>query len=93
MTRWRPVLGWAAAAIAAPGLLLLAGWWQVDGPGATRPVDPRPVPLSQTDFDPIDPEGRAVGPQTLPGRPTLLFLGFTCCPGVCPTPWRISRTG
>lgn len=32
-----------------------------------------------------DHEGRAVGPQNLIGRPSMVFFGFTWCPDVCPT--------
>ncbi|GAB5377824.1 MAG: hypothetical protein AcusKO_42860 [Acuticoccus sp.] len=32
-----------------------------------------------------DHEGRSVGPETLSGKPTMVFFGFTFCPDVCPT--------
>lgn len=30
-------------------------------------------------------DGEDVGPDTLVGRPSLVFFGFTYCPDVCPT--------
>lgn len=85
MIRRRPALAWVAAAAAALAVALFAGWWQVDGPGARRPNDLRPLPLSAMQFSLTDDNGRAAGPHTLIGRPTMLFLGFTYCPDVCPT--------
>ncbi|CTQ34496.1 SCO family protein [Jannaschia rubra] len=84
--RRRTILGTGAGGVAALGLTLLAGWWQVDGPGAPDAAgDPLPLPLTAMAFDLVDHEGRPVGPETLVGRPTLLFFGFTWCPDVCPT--------
>jgi len=37
------------------------------------------------DFRLTDHEGNEVGPDTLIGRPTMVFFGFTYCPDVCPT--------
>ncbi|MGK7296868.1 MAG: SCO family protein [Candidatus Wenzhouxiangella sp. M2_3B_020] len=37
------------------------------------------------EFKLTDHEGRTVGPETLIGKPTLAFFGFTFCPDVCPT--------
>lgn len=74
---------------AASGVLLsgtfFAGWWQVDGPGAPEPIDQRPLPLSAMEFQLIDHEGNAVDSNTLVGRATMVFFGFTYCPDVCPT--------
>ena len=84
--RRRTVLGLGAGGIAALGLTLLAGWWQVDGPGAPARADERrPLPLTEMEFDLVDHEGRTVGPDMLVGRPSLVFFGFTFCPDVCPT--------
>ncbi|CTQ34545.1 SCO family protein [Jannaschia rubra] len=83
--RRRSVLG-LGGGIAALGLTLLAGWWQVDGPGASgRTDEARPLPLTEMDFALIDHEGQPVGPETLVGRASLVFFGFTFCPAVCPT--------
>lgn len=81
----RQILGFGAAGVGALGLTLLIGWWQVDGPGAPQPAIQRPLPLSEMDFRLTDHEGNAVGPETLIGRPTMAFFGFTYCPDVCPT--------
>ncbi|CAM4046014.1 SCO family protein [Palleronia rufa] len=85
MTRRRALVGYGAAALAALALALFAGWWRVDGPGAGQAADRRPLPLTQMEFRLTDHEGRAVGPDTLVGKPTMVFFGFTYCPDVCPT--------
>lgn len=83
--RRRAVLRYGVAAVGALTLTLFAGWWQVDGPGAPEPVGARLLPLSAMDFHLTDHEGRAVGPETLIGQPSMVFFGFTFCPDVCPT--------
>ena len=83
--RRRAVLGYGAAGLGALGVALFAGWWQVDGPGASEPVAGRPLPLTAMDFRLTDHEGNEVGPETLTGKPTMVFFGFTFCPDVCPT--------
>ncbi len=81
----RAFLGYVAAGLGALGLALFAGWWQVDGPGAPEPVALRPRALSSMGFRLIDHDGQPVGPETLIGRTSLVFFGFTYCPDVCPT--------
>ncbi len=44
---------------------------------------PQPRPLSA--FSLTDHAGQPFTPQSLKGRPTLVFFGFTHCPDVCPT--------
>ncbi|KIC31467.1 SCO family protein [Leisingera sp. ANG-S5] len=83
--RRRSALGYGAAAFGAIGLTLLLGWWRVDGPGAPEPMDQRPLPLTAMDFRLTDHKGQPVGPDTLVGRPSMIFFGFTYCPDVCPT--------
>ncbi len=67
------------------GLSLVLGWWKIDGPGAPRPVVQLPLALSEMDFRLIDHVGNEVGPETLIGRPSMVFFGFTYCPDICPT--------
>ena len=81
----RRFLTWGAAGVGAVALTLGIGWWRVDGPGAPAPTGQRPALLSAMDFQLTDHEGRAVGPQDLIGRPSMVFFGFTYCPDVCPT--------
>ena len=84
--RRRAILGYGAGGVATLGRTLLAGGWQVDGPGAlAREDDGRPLPLTAMEFDLVDHEGRPVSPDMLVGRPSLVFFGFTFCPDVCPT--------
>lgn len=81
----RPLLTCAFAVIAAIGFVLFVGWWRVDGPGAAPELGLRPLPLTEMEFRLTDQEGQMVGPETLVGRPSLVFFGFTYCPDVCPT--------
>jgi len=64
------------------------GWWQVDGPGADRSTGATAAimsPIGDMTFRMIDHEGASVGPETLLGRPGMVFFGYTFCPDVCPT--------
>ena len=64
------------------------GWWQVDGPGADRPVNKNRAvipPINSMSFSLIDHEDASVGPELLLGRPSMVFFGYTFCPDVCPT--------
>ena len=81
----RNFLTYGAVASGALTLTLFAGWWQVDGPGATEPVGKRPLPLTQMEFQMTDQGGAPVGPKALLGNPSMVFFGFTYCPDVCPT--------
>jgi protein SCO1/2 len=81
----RKTLNYAFAGIAAIALPLVVGWWQVDGPGASDQTELRPVSLSEMEFRLSDHVGDEVGPETLIGRPAMVFFGFTYCPDVCPT--------
>ena len=81
----RNLLGYSAAAATVIGGTLFAGWWQVDGPGAPNPIGQRPLPLTEMDFQLTDHDGRTVGPDTLIGKTSMVFFGFTYCPDVCPT--------
>lgn len=83
--RRRALLGYGAAGLGALGLTLFAGWWQVDGPGAPEPIGQRPLALPSMDFRLTDHDGQPVGPETLIGRASMVFFGFTYCPDVCPT--------
>lgn len=76
---------YGAVGLSTLGLTLLIGWWQVDGPGAPASSGKRPVSFSDMDFRLTDHEGNEVGPDTVIGRPTMVFFGFTYCPDVCPT--------
>ena len=81
----RKITVYALAGLAAIALTLVVGWWQVDGPGAPEQTGLRPVALSEMHFRLSDHEGDEVGPETLIGRPTMVFFGFTYCSDVCPT--------
>ena len=81
----RKTLNYAFAGIAAIALTLVVGWWQVDGPGASEQTELRPVSLSEMEFRLSDHVGDEVGPETLIGRPAMVFFGFTYFPDVCPT--------
>ncbi len=81
----RAFLRYSSAALGLLGLTLLVGWWQVDGPG-TRRSEGNPTPLlSAMDFRLNNHKGETVGPDTLIGRASMVFFGFTHCPDICPT--------
>ena len=73
----RRVLTFGSAGLGAIGLTLFAGWWQVDGPGAAQSDRLRPLALSDMNFRMVDHEGITVTPQSLVGRATMVFFGFT----------------
>ena len=81
----RRVLQVLSLGIASVAFALVLGWWQVDGPGAAPEAGRRPLPLGAMAFEMTDDRGESVGPETLIGRPSLVFFGFTYCPDVCPT--------
>lgn len=83
--RRRMAFTYSMAAIVGLGLALVIGWWQVDGPGALGPLNQRPLSLTEMEFRLTDHDGRPVGPETLLGRPSMVFFGFTFCPDICPT--------
>ena len=83
--RRRTILRYGAVVAGALVIALFVGWWQVDGPGVPEPEGQRPLALSAMDFSLTDHEGNEVGPETLIGRPAMVFFGFTYCPDVCPT--------
>ena len=83
--RRRTILRYGAVGAGALVIALFVGWWQVDGPGVPEPEGQRPLALSAMDFSLTDHEGNEVGPETLTGRPAMVFFGFTYCPDVCPT--------
>ena len=78
-------LGYGVAVLGAVTVTLFVGWWRVDGPGATRPEPLLPSALTAMEFELIDHDGDAVGPDALIGRPSMVFFGFTYCPDICPT--------
>ena len=83
--RRRTLLAYGMGGAGALGLTLFVGWWRVDGPGAQELVGQRPASLSAMNFRLTDHEGQPVGPETLIGRASIVFFGFTFCPDVCPT--------
>jgi protein SCO1 len=61
----------APAPGAEPRVVLESGTWL---------SPPRPMP----DFQLLDQDGAAAGPEALRGRWNLVFFGFTHCPEACP---------
>ena len=81
----RNLLKYSAAGTGVLAITVFTGWWQIDGPGAPDPTPKRPISLPEMEFTLTDHEGNKVGPETLIGRPSMVFFGFTFCPDVCPT--------
>lgn len=84
MRRRALLAGGAAGALA---FTLGLGWWRVDGPGAAQASSDSllPRPFGEHGWTLKDQAGDAVRAQNWVGRPTMVFLGFTQCPDVCPT--------
>ena len=76
----------AVALAAALGLLLAQ---KVFGPAggtpSTGPVMLYPTPRTLPDFNLGQSDGTRLMPGELRGHWTLVFLGFTSCPDICPT--------
>lgn len=85
MINRRHLIGYSLAATGFFGLALIAGWWQVDGPGARLSKNTNSVNLKSMNFRLTNHEGKPVGPDTLIGRASMVFFGFTHCPDICPT--------
>lgn len=66
-------------------LTLGLGWWLTESQQQQEPVAQMPVQLQSMDFRLTDHTGEEVGPDTLMGRATMVFFGFTWCPDICPT--------
>ena len=71
-------------AIAFLCLALAFGWWQVDGPGSQKKPS-LGFSLAESEFELRDHNGNLVNENTLRGRTSLVFFGFTFCPDICPT--------
>ena len=65
-------------------LALAFGWWQVDGPGSQK-KPPLGFSLAKSEFELRDHNGNRVNENSLKGRASLVFFGFTFCPDICPT--------
>jgi protein SCO1/2 len=82
---WRnPVVVLVIALAGAAGLYVGASVFRAPPPpvlqSGTWLEPPRPLPA----FSLRDQDGRPAGPDMLRGRWTLVFFGFTHCPGACP---------
>jgi len=75
-----------AALCAGLGLLTAQRLWQPTEPQipALRAVTLYPQPRTLPDFTLQSSDGSELGPQQLAGHWTLVFIGFTSCPDVCP---------
>lgn len=76
----RTLFTYGAAISGALALTLFIGWWRVNGPGAPEPVAQRPLPLTQMDFQMTDQGGATVGPASLLGNPSMVFLASHTAP-------------
>lgn len=85
MINRRKVIGYPLVGIGFLVLALIAGWWQVDGPGADLSKSTQALNLKSMSFSLTNHKGQSVGPETLVGRASMVFFGFTHCPDICPT--------
>jgi len=69
---------WTLVAVAALGATGLYVYTTM-----TRPA--QAVALGQGDYELVTATGEAFNRDSLKGRPSMLFFGFTHCPDVCPT--------
>lgn len=67
------------------GLALAGGWifWEFSQGGKASVGGP---------FTLTDQDGRTVTSDSLKGKPTLIYFGFTYCPDVCPTSLLLMET-
>ena len=72
------VIATTFAASLVVGLLLM--FWAMGG--VSKVAQPAAIGGS---FQLTDQNGKAVTEQSLKGKPTLIFFGYTHCPDVCPT--------
>lgn len=75
---WLSILGLAALAMALTGF----GWWAI-GPEARQAL--APVEVGRGPYRLETTTGQTFTQDSLTGRPSLVFFGFTHCPDVCPT--------
>lgn len=75
---------WAAQVAFAPGGSSAAAAPAVD-PASLKAVRLFPSPRAIAPFSLQQSDGSALEPAELAGRWTVVFLGFTHCPDVCPT--------
>jgi protein SCO1/2 len=66
-------------------LAVAAGWIGWDAVQGGRPSIGGPFTL-------VDQDGRTVISDSLKGKPTLIYFGFTYCPDVCPTSLLLMET-
>lgn len=85
MSRSGKILTFVGTTFGVLVLTLGVGWWLVDGRSQPPVESVLPAPLSAMDFQLTNQAGDPVGPETLLGRATMVFFGFTWCPDICPT--------
>ncbi|UYN99214.1 MAG: SCO family protein [Devosia sp.] len=72
------VVLWALVAVAAVGATGLYVYTTMTRPGEV-------AALGQGDYQLVTAEGEPFSHDSLKGKPSMLFFGFTHCPEVCPT--------
>lgn len=84
MGAWRSILAVLLVVTAFAGGTAFM-WLAFDGGDAMpRHATVLPEPKSLPEFSLVDDRGRAFGRDSLNGRYSLLFFGFTNCPDICP---------
>ncbi|MFP2769087.1 SCO family protein [Oceanisphaera sp. KMM 10153] len=80
--RWIWIL---AIFLVTAGILTGAAWYADRKNNLTEAVVIYPEPRTLTPFTLTDADGRSFTEQNLLGRWSLVFVGYTHCPDICPT--------
>lgn len=85
-------LGVAAAIAAVVGLLVASMLMRPGGPAALKAGTLLPQPRELPAFTLTDADGQPFGKDRLAGHWSVVFVGFTNCPDVCPNTLGVLKT-
>jgi protein SCO1/2 len=85
-------LGVVAAFAAVAGLLIASLVMKPSGPATLKAGTLLPQPREVPAFSLTDSDGKPFGKERLTGQWSVLFVGFTNCPDVCPNTMGVLKT-